>query len=447
MHQGDGSELDAGSRTRLPLRMLEDPASARRRGRPPRSPAPPLDAAEERRARAVLGRLRIDLATVLRGLGVASASPTALARALSLDRATAHRLLHLAQSGRGTEIEAVAGAPGPDAIDTLLRSAKSRGVDAGALTALAHATEQYRRLLGELGGSKAHLERRIAESARRSEPRPTESEIPTEQVSERLFDAAVDLLGRRTEVRVDMMIVRRTPRRRDVFDFAQVRGIIGHTSSRHALPMSIDLFGRVLAPGAAAPKLLTLRGEPAGTSLSSTLLRPFCSDPPGVALSQGVGERVQNVIDARGGRADVVLGYRRSAAFRHPRLESPPTLEVGALMREATERLIVDLFFERDALGGAVPDGEVYVWSPTLETGLADHWLDRLPHAPPVQVLGSGLARAASPLWARHGELVEYAFGELGWDPDRFLGFRLEVERPLWGCAYFVVLDFGGGRR
>lgn len=394
--------------------------------------------------RAVMGRMRIDLAAALQRLGSSGTSPTTLARTMNMDRATAHRLLDLATTTRGNELGAVARAPGPEGIDAFLLASRRRGASADALAGLAHALEQYRKLLLDLGGSKARLIRRIEATL----PAATADDPPrtSDDVSRRLFEAATDLLGRRNGLRLDVMIVRRIPDRPDVFDLAQVRGVLGHVASPHALPMSIDLLGRALRPDAPAPPgLLTLSGRPATSALSSTVLPAFSTTPLPVVLSQGVGERVRNVIDPRaskGAPVDVVLGYRRDAAFRHPRFEDSPMLEVGALVRDPTERLIVDVFVERDVAREAVPDGEAYVWSPTLETSLADHWLDKLPGAPPLQVLGAGLERAESRLWPRHGELLKHAFDELRWDPRAFVGFRLEVEGPLWGCAYFVVLDF-----
>ena len=421
-----------------------------RRGRPHKAAPRPLSEAEARRARAVIGRLRLDLAAVLARLGTMASTPSALARGLALDRASAHRLLGLASSARGRELSALAGAPGAEAIEAFLAAARRRGATAEALAAAAHALEQYRRLIAELAGSKAQLERRIAVSRSADGAASATPAARVESIGARLFEASAELLGRRTELRVDMMFVKRTPRRRDVFDYAQVRGILGHRAEAQALPLSIDLLGRVLRPrDPSAQGLLTLAGAPAVDVLSSALLREFCSDPLPVVLSQGRGDRVRNVVDARatGERGlDVVVGYARRAAFRHPRLEDVPVLAVGAMIREATERLLVDVYIEREVARGAVPDGEAYVWSPTLDTDIADHWLDRLPHAPPLTVLGGGLSRAASRFWPRHAELVAHAFGELGWDAEQFVGFRLEVERPLWGCSYFVVLDFAGAR-
>ncbi len=401
--------------------------------------------------RAVVARLCLDLRAVMKRLGTLASTPSTLARGLGLDRASAHRLLALASVARGEELSSLATAPGAEAIDAFLGAARKRGVAADALAAAAHGLEQYRRLIAELAGSKAKLERRIQASSPAVPAR--EPGLPAtggESIGSRLFDAAAELLGRRTALRIDMMIVKRTPRRRDVFDFAQVRGLLGHRASEHALPLSIDLLGRVLRPkDPAADGLLTLAGKPAVDVLSSTLLRDFSSDPLPVVLSQGRGERVRNVIDAHasGERGlDVVVGYARRAAFRHPRLEDVPVLAVGAMIREATERLLVDVYIEREVARGAVPDGEAYVWSPTLDTDIADHWLDRLPNAPPLTVLGGGLSRAASRFWPRHAELVGHTFETLGWNADEFVGFRMEVERPMWGCSYFVVLDFAGAR-
>jgi hypothetical protein len=145
---------------------------------------------------------------------------------------------------------------------------------------------------------------------------------------------------------------------------------------------------------------------------------------------------------AGGNAVDVVVGWQRPRACQHPARDPVPTLEVGALMREPARWLVLDTWLHRDMAAGAVPSLETYVWSPTVETSLSDHWLDRLPASPLLRVLGRGLERTATPAYPRHCELTRSAFEHLGWDPAEYIGYRAEIAFPLWGGAYFAVFDY-----
>jgi hypothetical protein len=230
-------------------------------------------------------------------------------------------------------------------------------------------------------------------------------------------------------------------------DFAQVRGLIGHRAWPHAQPISVELLGTVTPdPGSADSHLLALDGRAVTDPLASTILTSFSTQPLPVVVSRGLGERVRNVIDpdytASGHAVDVVVGYQRLRAGQHPAYDEVPTLEVGAMIREPTRSLVLDVWLHRDMAAGAVPALETYVWSPTLRATLADHWLDRLPTSPLLRVLGRGTGRAATPAYARHAELTGAAFAQLGWDAGEFVGYRAEVEYPMWGGAYFAVFDY-----
>jgi hypothetical protein len=155
---------------------------------------------------------------------------------------------------------------------------------------------------------------------------------------------------------------------------------------------------------------------------------------------------VRNVVDptfsSTGNPVDVVMGYQRRRACQHPRFDPVPSLEVGALIREPTRWLILDTWLHREMVAGAAPSLETYLWSPTLTTSLADHWLDRLPVSPLLSVMGRGLDRVASMAWSRHEELTRTAFEQLGWDASDYVGYRAQIAYPMWGAAYFAVFDY-----
>ena len=57
-------------------------------------------------------------------------------------------------------------------------------------------------------------------------------------------------------------------------------------------------------------------------------------------------------------------------------------------------------------------------------------------------MLGRGLGQVATDANPRHEELTRAMFDRLGWRRDDFIGYRAEVEYPLWGGAYFAVFTW-----
>jgi hypothetical protein len=425
-----------------------------------RTPPEPLAPGEVDSLRQVLRRLSGELRAALQHVPEHREGASALSRSLNVDRATAHRALSLAAK-RTPESAAVLDAPGPDAMRLLLRALARR--DQIDLASLDSAVTQYRRVVQELGGgSKSRLARRLAVTApgesedrsgrsgrgaaRRSDNGSVRARRENE-LREQLFGIVSELLGKQTQTRVDLMICRVSPENPRLMDYAQVRGLIGHRAWPHAQPVSVELLGTV-TPGPASDDsgVLTLDGKTVTDPLASTTLADFSTQPLPVVVSRGLGHRVRNVIDpnytAKGNSVDVVVGYQRLRAGQHPAYDDVPALEVGAMIREPTRALVLDVWLHRDMIAGAVPSLETYVWSPTLRATLADHWLDRLPSSPLLQVLGRGGGRAATPAYARHAELTAEAFAKLGWNHDEFVGYRAEVEYPMWGGAYFAVFDY-----
>jgi hypothetical protein len=416
--------------------------------RPPKRRAgfhEPLVGEERTRLVATVDRLKKQLLVALDDLGD-RARPSELERTTSLGRATVHRVLALARAPRGSELESFRSAPGFEALEAFSaairgkRSAKSAGE-------LDLAIAQFRKAVSELGGSKSLLNERVRASTRTETGDPTERARRELETRQALFRDVAELLGRQSDARLDAMFFRPSEGDPDVLDLAQVRGIFGYRARLDALPLSVDLLGRATRPTAAMPELLDLDGRPAAGALSNTVLAEFSTSPPPIVLSQGLGDRVRNIVDpavlSRGSAVDFVVGFQRKSALVHPRNDEVPTLEVGALHRDPARHLVVDVWLHRSLAAGAIADLATYVWSPTLETSLADHWTDRLPTTGALSVLGQGLARARSSAIGRLDELTSHVFSRLGWDALEFVGYRAEIDYPLFGGAYFATFDYG----
>lgn len=397
----------------------------------------PLSGDQQQRVLEALAKLRASIGAMIEWLPLERKRQADLAEHLGMDRISVQRLVALSRS-HGSGIDALKRAPGVKAVEQFSAACAQSGSPQKLLGPLEQAIEGYRGVIRDLAGSKSALERRLRASlSLRSPQAPTEASA---QAREQLYLSAAALLGRQTRVRMDITLFWPNAAESDMLDCDHTRGILGHRARPDAKPMTIELMGYA-------------RGEEAmGSTSDSTrgVLERYSTSPAPIVVSKGLGGRYRHVFDAAhtaAGRAvDLVVTHGGRGVCRHP-IHDPddPRLEVGALVREPTESLLLETYFHRDMLMGVIPEAELYAWSPAQGGSLADHWLDRLDPAPPLECLGAGLGRCATPLHEAHGDLMRDVFSRSGLNPDDFVGYRCSVRHPMWGGGYYITLDFSRG--
>ena len=55
--------------------------------------------------------------------------------------------------------------------------------------------------------------------------------------------------------------------------------------------------------------------------------------------------------------------------------------------------------------------------------------------------LGPGTGGARSDAYERHRELAAHMFQDQGWNADEFIGFRCEMELPIWRSGLCLVME------
>ena len=55
--------------------------------------------------------------------------------------------------------------------------------------------------------------------------------------------------------------------------------------------------------------------------------------------------------------------------------------------------------------------------------------------------LGRGTGGAASRRYDRQRSLADHMFEDQGWDPQEYVGFRCEMELPIWRSGLCLVME------
>lgn len=403
-----------------------------------------LNEAERAECELVARRLHAELRAAQTLLPEEERGASAMSRAFKLDRATCQRIVGSTSSTEVTA-EFLVRAPGIMGLRQFLTAISARlraGGHGEQIAALASAIDRFERLLGTVGGSQRRLKAKMGLESRQPVPGldPYSGGAEDGYAREALYHAAAAVTGRWSETITDIRVIAPFGADPRLNDGLRIRGTFGHESRIDAVPLEIGVAKPLRAPSAS--------GDPAFNSLagdgSHALLTEFCSTPLPRLTTRSAGERVLNVVDTVDGTSDIVLAHRISRPDPHPATLRPALGEVWFLPTFPARRMVFDVFLHRDIAAKCSASLQLHLWGPDLLNHGSSRWSTRFPGGPRLEELGTGLDGAATPSYARHRELLERVFGEAGWNPAEFAGYRCETLYPVWRAGYGMIFDFTG---
>jgi hypothetical protein len=122
----------------------------------------------------------------------------------------------------------------------------------------------------------------------------------------------------------------------------------------------------------------------------------------------------------------------------------PAVGEMWSLITFPARRLVYDVFLHRDIARRCIPSVEVHLRGFDTHPLGSRRWSTRFPGHERLEVLSAGLTGARTASYPRQHELIGRALAAAGWSADEFVGFRCEVDYPIWRAGYCMVFDFTG---
>lgn len=410
--------------------------------------ARPLAAGERGMADEVARRLRLELRGLLELLPESERGASAMARALEIDRNTCQRIV--AATARGdADAQLLVQLPGVMGLRQFLDALAKRFPGMEPEQAIAGgraAVDRFEQLIDNLAGSQRKLRERLELDR---EINGAQTPAMPDDVSARraLFRAAVDVVGRWSETRLTMRIIRPVPGDPLHTENIRMTGHVGHVSRPVAVPLEVYSGTPENLVEQAGPAFQTLDASQKVGNTPGFLMTKFCTEPLPRVTSRATESRVIHAIDeaaARGEPSDIFVADRRAGVDKHPASQHPPIGEVCTIMNFPTRRFIMDVYLHKDIARRCIPLMEVHLASPWAGSALLARWSTRLPGGPRLQLLGTGLSNAGSDAYPRHGEVADDMFASVGWDADEFVGYRVDVAYPVWRGAYCMLFDFTG---
>lgn len=407
-------------------------------------PTRPLDTREFDRAHALAARLRQELLALIAQVPRSGASSVSLARDLRLDRMLCHRVCSALEC-ENDWIEMLLRLPGPDSLHKFVAAAGKKGAPKDLRDSATAATDQFQKLIWELGGSQTRINTRLkATRDRQALAAERGGDSRGDEARVMIFEGARKAMGAWADSMVQIGVIQPTDNPR-VFTQQLVIGCRGLHADETLFPLLPTV--RLSNPGEAATKpiSLDLHGDnPAAENHITPLgiLREFSSNPLPPIRTSMFNNREMLVVDLEGTPAEGVdlIFHKQTMSLNldDAPQRTPALIHQG---RTPSQHVTLDLFIHRSLpMTGAASVSAVYPWF-LAKNDAHSAWQDALPGDLRLEMLGSGLDAAHNARWHRHRELCSHLLDRSGHDPSEFIGYRCQTSFPYWGASYVVSID------
>lgn len=390
-----------------------------------------LTARSIRDAEEVACQLQATLMPLLQSPPVQGKRASTLAGELGVGRMTCQRIMKLARIPGETESRGpslLADLPGVGGLREFLEALVKAGTPRSSLTDAFAAIDGFETYLRGIGLSQTGFAAALALFHDTSDP---------DRLRDRrakLFEAASTITGQAAELTTSMMAIR--PSQKGAFNFEQiaVRGYAGMRATGSAMPIRLPInmafsdFRNVTSEEAAR--------EP------QRLVELFCTRPlPTIDTRTIKAEHLAHIVDPE----HIPLGEPFDCfAFQHNlwNINEPGRHKaIWLYIDYPTRHCIFDMYLHRSMEETLRVHGDCHLWGTSLLAPPDDLWTTRFSDQLTFRELGRSIGGARSEAYGRHHDLTAHMFEIQEWRPDEFVGFRCEMELPVWRSGLCHVME------
>ncbi len=380
-------------------------------------------------------RTRDTLEAVIDQVPVAVKKPAEFQRVLKLDRSLSSRLLRAVQLN--DPLASLHRMPGPHGIRLLLNAARKKQVDEKLIARAARALEELENLVTTEIGDWQDLSTAITgwlPDAR--EP----FDMGNRQIA---FKAMSNIKGITAGAEIAVTFIHPSRDGGDWVDRAGITGLCGLRRLRPGTPMVV-MHGHSIAPPPGAQRT-SLLGEPIDPAHGPALIREFTSRPSPKFDVQVEGDYFFYVLRGDGvglhSKVDMFFGDVTRKRYPACREVSAQPATPGAVVDIPVRALIVDVLVHEDVWPGVEPDLRMYDTSGRGVANPMDPFreMDRIDVQESVQGMGTNVSRFRTKEFAQYVDMVRFVCKKLGWDTDRFRGYRCRLTYPVYGTEVSMV--------
>ena len=357
--------------------------------------------------------------------------PSRLVKPLGLDKTLASRVIQALNNE--DPLELLHRIPAPPGLRILSDAARRHRAPSKLCNAADRAIETYQAMIDSTPGGRAGIDGWIASHS------PAARERNEHNAKQAVFRGMSYVLGCHCETMATSLVIH--PAEDGHVDCFEVHQRVGLRRLRPSAPVALFsvVLNREYDDSSDTPWLETLDGEIVEEDPERFLLPEFSSDPmPGIEVVR----RGQHAIFALA-ENDLSLeqpinlssGYIVRHTFHQESQMGQRDESRSYLLNYPCKTLIREVYLHEDLWGGVNPEIDQKLPNPSgSETERFEGFLGRINTIDmnlPIEQLGKGLSRCELRELPRHATLLRDSFERVGWDPDRFRGYRTRVTYPL----------------
>lgn len=250
---------------------------------------------------------------------------------------------------------------------------------------------------------------------------------------EKLFDAASAVTGQSADATISMMSIR--PSRQENFTVEQiaVRGYSQMRASGSAMPIRLPI-------NMAYADYRNVAGDEAARQ-PQKLIEAFCTRPlPSIDSRAIKAQHLAHLVNPEhipsGEPFDCFATQFNQWNVAEPVRHKAIWLYIDYPTRHCT----FDLYLHRTIAEQHDLSADCHLWGTSLLAPPEDLWMTRFADQIQFTALGPGTAGAASDAYSQHKALTECMFEHHDWNSADFVGFRCEMQLPVWRSGLCHVM-------
>jgi len=363
--------------------------------------------------------------------------PQQLSRVLNISKDISSRTINA--SSKKDPLAVTYLMPGPASLRRLLSAASKKQVASSLIQDAETAVQLFERLINVDAGDRISLDGIISSWLPDARDR---FEAGNKQA---VYRGMAQLKGVVADVGVTTAILHPSRDDPNTLDGVWILGSLGLRRIRPGPPIHF-FSGPGQEKSAAKPKL-TLDAQPA-VGLQGLMLESFCSSPipkinvrhDGSAMHytlDGIGSGPASAVDLF--VAELTTGCMR----RYNQNQSHKMCGPSSAVTTPVATLIFDVLLHEDAFPGLNPSLRVYDTATGGSVDINDpaRDIDLLDVAESIEYLGWNAATFRASEIPRYTQIIHHACNKMGWDPQKFRGFRCRAHYPVYASQLSMVFE------
>ena len=341
-----------------------------------------------------------------------------LAIHLAIGRMTCQRIVKFSSDLPPTS-ELLTEIPGVSGLREFLIALRHEGTPEAVLCDADSAVDNFAHFLTSIGLSQTALATALSLHFEATDPKHRLAR------RKKLFEATSSVLGQSMGTTISILAFKFNPGTDTNFEQIATRGYTDISVSHSAMPIRLPI-------NAAFSDYRKVEGSEAARE-PQELIKEFCSTPlPSIDTRMIKEKNLAHIIDPE----NIPNGELFDCfALQCAKWNVTPLGKHKALwlyIDYPSRSCTFDVYLQKNLADANRISADCHLWGTSLLAPPEDLWMTKFTGQLTFTELGQGISKSDSSHYKSHKELTLNMFKKKNWNPAEFVGFRCEIEMPIW---------------